>query len=131
MARECGDCTMCCKLIGVKEIDKKPNSWCEHCEVGKGCSIYADAPPSCHDFRCLWLDNEEMTDNLRPDKTKVVLGGTTDGNHVVAYVDPARPDAYKTGRMGALLGAISAVSPVFVVCGDKRSMLTGGLPPRS
>ena len=127
--KECGGCTMCCKIIGVSELDKSPNEWCKHCDIGEGCSIYKDAPDVCHDFKCLWLVSEDMPDELRPDKTKVVLGGTTDGKHVVAYVDPARPDAYKQGRIGMLLGSIAALGPVFVVCGDKRRMLTGGFSP--
>ena len=129
----CGDCTMCCKLVGVQELDKPRDTWCEHCEIGKGCSIYEDRPQSCDDFECLWLQSQSKSDpmgeHLRPDRCKVVLGATTKGN-VQAFVDPGRADAYKTGAMGRLLGAMAAVAPVFVTIGDQRRYLTGGLPPQ-
>jgi hypothetical protein len=65
---------MCCKLMGVPELEKPANRWCPHCDVGKGCMIYKSRPPSCQKFQCLWLQSQ-MAEELRPDQTHVVLFG--------------------------------------------------------
>ena len=72
MGRTCGQCTACCKALGVREIAKPPGMWCQHCSIGEGCVIYARKPLSCHEFQCEWLKGfGEVRD--RPDKTKVIL----------------------------------------------------------
>src|SRR4051794_24207443 len=38
--RSCGTCTLCCKVVGVLEIDKPGGVWCRHCVSGKHCAIY-------------------------------------------------------------------------------------------
>ena len=127
---KCGSCTLCCKLIGVKELEKPKNEWCEHCNKMEGCSIYDSRPQGCVDYECLWLQSQDKEDPwpeyLRPDKSKVVVQTTTDGKHMVAFVDPSRPLAYKSGRMGRWLAVMSSVNLVYVAIGDKRVMLTGG-----
>jgi hypothetical protein len=42
--RECGSCSMCCKVYNIAEISKPAGKWCSHCKPGKGCVIH-DAPP--------------------------------------------------------------------------------------
>jgi hypothetical protein len=44
-----------------------------------------------------------MPEELRPDKSKVVVWVTPDGKTLIASVDPNRPNAYKEGEMGRLL----------------------------
>ena len=50
--RDCAGCTMCCKLLRVEELDTPPLSWCPHCSVRTGCSIYDDRPTECRQFYC-------------------------------------------------------------------------------
>lgn len=71
---QCGECTACCTVMGVKELDKKANVRCTH-QCDKGCSIYGQHPQSCKDFECLFVqglfpDHEEF---LRPDKLGVIF----------------------------------------------------------
>ena len=54
--RECGDCTLCCKLPAIKDF-KDGYKWCENCNIGKGCNIYETRPKPCIDFDCMWKDN--------------------------------------------------------------------------
>lgn len=107
----CGNCTACCKTVGVTDIAKPPNKWCDKCDIGKGCTIYDIRPASCAAFECFWFSNEWIHGDLRPDRCKVVFEGMQEANAVVAMVDPDRPDAYKSktvwpfirwlvGRMG-------------------------------
>jgi hypothetical protein len=94
-AKTCGGCTLCCKVLTVREIDKAQDVWCGHCNVGVGCRIYAERPPSCRDFECLWLQAPpDMLDaSLRPDRSKVVFTKAATGE-LVARCDPSRPDAW-------------------------------------
>ena len=76
--KECGDCTLCCKLMGVYEdtpveLAKPPGVWCEHCDVGKGCKIYDNKPTACVMFECLWLQHQEMVEELKPNRSHVVM----------------------------------------------------------
>jgi hypothetical protein len=73
--RACGNCTLCCKLISIdtEEITKPANKWCEHCEIGKGCGIYAERPTACRTWSCMWLTNPLVADYWFPAKSKMVL----------------------------------------------------------
>lgn len=64
--RECGDCTLCCKLPEINDIEyhKKSFTWCKSCNLEKGnCNIYENRPVTCITFECFYLQN--MTD-LKP-----------------------------------------------------------------
>ncbi len=70
--RTCGSCTACCKSLAVMELKKPPKKWCPHCDIGKGCKIYAERPISCREYRCEWLKGFG-DETARPDHTKVIL----------------------------------------------------------
>jgi hypothetical protein len=124
----CGTCTQCCKTMKVTEINKPAHAWCQHCAIGKGCKVYDTRPETCQGFECFWLYTQRtevppgvrMPLELRPDKTRVVMAITGDGERLIAHVDPSRPDAWKTGAMGRWIDQHSKKRPVFVVIGDKR-----------
>jgi hypothetical protein len=92
--RGCDGCTLCCKLMGVAEIDKPIGVWCEHCEVGIGCRIYHARPQSCREFDCAFLTLEMLTEAWRPSKCKIVVAAELGGRRLAAYVDPSRPNAW-------------------------------------
>lgn len=57
--RECGDCKVCCTLMGVTEISKPRNVKCDMlCDTG--CGSYESRPPSCKDFKCMWLREDDL-----------------------------------------------------------------------
>jgi hypothetical protein len=35
---------MCCKVLGITELQKPVGKWCPHCDIGKGCKIYESRP---------------------------------------------------------------------------------------
>ncbi len=71
--RQCGQCTACCTVLAVYELNK-PMRWaCDH--LGPGCCRrYDSRPESCREFHCLWLrggigDGESW----RPDRCGVMF----------------------------------------------------------
>jgi len=34
--RQCGDCSLCCKVLGIPELDKPKDSWCANFAAGTG-----------------------------------------------------------------------------------------------
>jgi hypothetical protein len=44
--RQCGDCTMCCKVLPIEELSKPAHQWCQHAKPGSGCAIYQSRPPN-------------------------------------------------------------------------------------
>lgn len=108
----CGNCTMCCKLLGFNgklngEQFKKPaGQWCPECDIGKGCKVYQDRPEPCRGFVCLYvhgiLEGVPLDPKLRPDRCGVVLSPTTDDNIAVS-VDWPRTEAWKREPVFSLL----------------------------
>jgi hypothetical protein len=70
MSRACGDCTVCCTLTFVPELNKVEGVTCINCD--NGCSIYENRPTSCRGFSCAWLSGN-IPEELRPDKVGVMI----------------------------------------------------------
>jgi len=68
---ECGDCTACCTLSVVPELNKKAGEHCFHC-VNNGCEIYGNHPQVCKDFECAYFQGGNDIE-LRPDKCGVMF----------------------------------------------------------
>ena len=125
--RECGGCTLCCKLLAVPAIEKPQDKWCKHCTIGVGCAINGSEqrPEACGLFDCLWLQGYGSED-MKPDKSKVVMGMTKDGKNVVLYVDKGRPTAWREKSFSEITKQIvEAGKRIFVVIGDRRIKLEG------
>ena len=90
--RECGECTMCCLVLEISPLNKARNEPCKFCD--KGCTIYNDRPQHCKDFECLWLKDESISEDLRPDICGVVFEKLGDHDIYLALVDPKRPHAW-------------------------------------
>lgn len=68
---ECGECTVCCTLSVVKELNKKVGEACNLC-ISNSCSIYGNHPQVCKDFECAYLQAGANIE-LRPDKCGVMF----------------------------------------------------------
>ena len=64
--------------------------------------------------RCMWLLYEEMAEELRPHRSKVVLHCEPDGK-VVVRTEPSRPNAWREGRMGRFLQDLAKNGTVVVI----------------
>lgn len=86
----CGDCTACCTVLAVTELQKPMRYACQHL-CRDGCRVYLERPAGCRQFNCLWLrgavrfestssdtrDNQlerssECDESLRPDHSGVI-----------------------------------------------------------
>jgi hypothetical protein len=93
--KQCGTCTLCCKLLAVQEINKPAATSCHHCDEGRGCKIYSARPTQCRLFNCYFLTNDKLGEAWRPSKSKIVVVITPDGRRIGAHVDPERPGAWR------------------------------------
>lgn len=124
-ARSCGECTLCCKLMGVPELKKPSARLCGSCDVGKGCTVYEERPPSCRNFQCFWLMDENFPDEFRPDRIHALAAFNDTPESCVLHVDPAFPKAMRSAEVRALTDALlKTYAKVFVVTGKESAMLT-------
>ena len=93
--KECGSCTMCCKVLDIEELEKPAGPLCGHCSASKGCSIYKKRPQVCRDFECEWLTERSLARPLKPDLTGTILMIDPDTDVYQAVTDPARPQAWR------------------------------------
>jgi hypothetical protein len=114
-ARECGDCSLCCRLLPVPPLEKGANQRCQH-QRHTGCRVYhkAGMPPECALWNCRWLVNDDTADLSRPDRSHIVIdimpdfvtmtdhaGVATQIEVIQCWVDPRHPDAHKDPKFRA------------------------------
>ena len=125
MPRTCGGCSLCCKLLPVKEIGKPAGQRCRHQKFGKGCTIYARRPGSCRFWSCAWLTDKRTEAMRRPDRVHYVVDQEldfvtidNDGEEVrklpvaQVWLDPAFPDAHHDRGLRDYLEAIRLAAVV-------------------
>ncbi len=88
--RACGNCTMCCKLLRIEELDKPVGEWCRHCDIGKGCRIYDSRPEPCRGFNCGYLTLPMVGEHWFPAKSRMIVYPAPDGKRISIVVDQAR-----------------------------------------
>ncbi len=130
----CGSCTLCCKVLGIAEINKPRNTWCPHCDKVKGCRIYDTPakPKECTTYNCAWLGTQSLEDptlrmpeRFRPDRTKVVIDVHEHPNYRAAmfWIDLSYPDAINSEVNQTLIRKLSATHVVIEARGNKRKVL--------
>lgn len=68
---ECGDCTLCCDLLYIKELNKPSNTLCTFCD--KGCTIHNGKPKECASFKCAYYQMKVASEKMRPDNCGVIF----------------------------------------------------------
>lgn len=133
--RTCGDCSLCCKVMGIAEIAKPPGPWCQHIRRGAGCAIYDGRPMSCRSYYCDWMMSRGLGPEWKPDKARFALYKTDNNNRLTAHVDPGYPTAwkrepyYRNFKDWALQGLLRRpqILIVDIMIGDKTTLV---LPDR-
>jgi hypothetical protein len=93
--RDCGSCTLCCKVYDVPSLAKPAGKWCQHCTPGKGCGIHATRPDHCRSFFCLWMTDGTMPPEWKPERCKFVLSVDANTQFLNVQVDPGSPNAWR------------------------------------
>ena len=93
--RSCENCTLCCKVIGVPALGKPQGHDCTHCDIGRGCRIYARRPEVCAAFYCSYLLSPALGDEWKPLTSHLVLGYMADADVVLIYTDPDHPGVWR------------------------------------
>src|SRR5262245_3163205 len=96
-SRECGKCSLCCRLLSIPEINKPRDVWCHHCHPGRGCRIYEQRPDVCRGYKCLWLIDSEFDDRWFPAKAKIIVDVSIEnGKAFLRFtVDPHHPNRWR------------------------------------
>jgi hypothetical protein len=128
--RGCDGCTLCCKLVPVRALEKPAFHWCPHCAPGVGCKIYADRPRACSAFECMFLRDPDLSEEWRPSKSKLVLTIEPFGGGLEVYVDPGRPNAWRDEPFISKLRSVAlamASSGAFITIyvGNRATVLVG------
>jgi hypothetical protein len=93
--RACGSCSLCCKVYEVAVFDKPAGEWCLHCTPGQGCGIWRTRPDYCRDFHCLWMTDERMGPEWKPERSKFVVAFDRVSACMNVQVDVDHPDAWR------------------------------------
>ncbi len=94
-SRQCGSCTLCCKVYDVPVLQKPKGKWCGHCAPGRGCGIHAARPEFCREFQCMWILDARLGDEWRPDRAKFAMSYHADRSMLAVTVDPGSPQAWR------------------------------------
>ncbi len=136
----CGSCTLCCRLLEVREIDKPAGHACTHIDKQRGgCRIYAERPGACRSFECLWLQSQarpgqQMPAELRPDRSHVVFVMDamvipaneidTETRELFLHVDPDHPRAWQAHLPSiAIRTFLNRGGTVHITIGDVQMMV--------
>jgi len=127
-SRQCGDCSLCCKVMEIEALAKPANAWCSHCAPKRGCAIYQRRPAECADFSCVWLVSALLDERWKPSRAKFLLTTSEDG--IELRCDPGFPDAwrkepyYTEVREWAIAGEETDMT-VVVISGRRLILVTG------
>lgn len=115
----CGECTVCCTLSVVPELEKGVGEECVFCKNSK-CSIYGKHPQVCKDFKCAYL--EAGIDNaLRPDKCGIMFVKKNDRIFTGMKVPDVPLTAAAKGQILAFTG--QGFSVVLLALGEKANIV--------
>lgn len=93
--RQCGPCTLCCKVYDVPAVESALGVWCKHCAPGKGCGIWETRPEFCRSFFCNWIKLDWLDEEWRPDIARFVFTIDPNSGYLMFQVDPGSPDAWR------------------------------------
>lgn len=90
-------------------------------------------PKECSDYVCLWLqcrqEGHPLPDNLRPDRSKVIIDARLDEHAHNVRCDPLHPDAWQKPEIQQVLAAVAATgSTIYLVTptGEQRRLTVVG-----
>jgi hypothetical protein len=111
--RVCGECTACCTIMAVDELNKGNYQGCPH-DCGR-CAIYDARPRTCRNWSCGWLlGHIEGDERQRPDKLGLMFNRERLGGEMIPVVYEVWPGAGREANNAALLGEMSQKMPIIL-----------------
>ncbi len=78
VVNRCGDCTACCTVIAIAELQKDAYQDCPHL-TQRGCGQYSQRPQVCRRFECMYLSDgwgdRPGGEVMRPDRCGLLVYG--------------------------------------------------------
>jgi hypothetical protein len=117
--RSCGGCTLCCRLVPVKSLNKPGGTRCKHQRFRTGCVVHKKEgfPAECHLWSCYWLatdidvprpDHAHYAIDIVPDfVTAQNLGKEVSVPVIQIWCDPHYPEAHRDPKLRAWLDKMS------------------------
>jgi hypothetical protein len=120
--RSCGECRLCCKVMGIYEQGTGPDGvpygfskaafrWCRH-SGPSGCALHGTAakPWSCRTYECEWLSGMGGEQD-RPDRARVVVTLEADASFgtagQIALLYCADPSQHRSDAVKRLLQLVA------------------------
>jgi hypothetical protein len=127
--RECGSCTLCCKVYEVPSLEKPAGKWCRHCAPGKGCGIWETRPDHCRSFYCQWMTDGGFGPEWKPDRARFVMTVDPFSRYLNVQVDPGhakawRQEPYYSGLRRLAASLIREERLVVVLNGAQATVVT-------
>ena len=92
VSKDCGDCSLCCKTVGIAAMESPAGEWCKMARPEAkgcvGCSIYTDRPEECRNFDCGWLVGKIPEELYPPNVGAVVTAGIPGLKSRKVFLDP-------------------------------------------
>lgn len=122
--RSCGTCTLCCKVMKIESAASPRGKWCQHCEKGMGCRIYATRPQECRDFYCSFVLDDSMPEYWNPIICGMVITLNTERNCHVIYVNDGqigawRKEPYRQDLFEVSANFFQSMGPILVRAGRR------------
>lgn len=124
--RSCGECTVCCTVMEVKEINKPFRTTCSHLCM-TGCGIYETRPGECAIYECLWLQGWYGNEESRPDKLGILLNSVETGKGMVIVAWEVWEKAAEGRKASYLLEKLSKLQPLVLKTLGRGMQIIGRL----
>ena len=109
--RACGECTACCTVMGVVELNKAGYTPCPH-DCGR-CAIYESRPKTCRIWSCGWLlGHIEGDERRRPDRLGLMFNREALAGRPITVAYEVWPGAAREPNNEYLLRKISQTLPI-------------------
>lgn len=93
--KTCGTCSICCKIVAVKDLAKPAHQWCVHNVPRKGCGIWGAHPEVCKVWQCGWILMPQLDDRWKPESCGFIIRTRFQIQQLVIDVEPSKPNSWR------------------------------------
>lgn len=114
--RNCGECAECCVTLRIDEpnLKKYADTPCSNLSQNGDCKIYIDRPSTCRAFYCGWRHLDQLGDEWRPDRSKILLRLHQEGGIILQALETPLKVLTDQLALEFIGGFIENSIPVFI-----------------